>query len=175
MEVAPTPGTQALLSPLRDVALSPRRASKPLLPPLLPPSTAGGSEARKADSPATPTPKPLPAPRRDEGQVDGALASPENEYVEEGRFVASAPPPRRRRATWAAAGTVAPELIQMHVLEVKQAVHAMMRNRPTLGDALGDANITVDIKRCDRLDEEEASISTSVIMAMTAGATTVMY
>ena len=110
MEVAPTPGTQALLSPLRDVALSPRRASKPLLPPLLPPSTAGGSEARKADSPATPTPKPLPAPRRDEGQVDGALASPENEYVEEGRFVASAPPPRRRRATWAAAGTVAPEL-----------------------------------------------------------------
>ena len=79
------------------------------------------------------------------------------------------------KVTVVARGTVAPELIQMHVLEVKQAVHAMMRNRPTLGDALGDANITVDIKRRDRLDEEEASISTSVIMAMTAGATTVMY
>ena len=111
MEVAPTPGTQALLSPLRDVvALSPRRASKPLLPPLLPPSTAGGSEARKADSPAARTPKPLTAPRRDEGQVDGALASPENEYVEEGRSAASVPTPRRRRATWAAAGSAALEL-----------------------------------------------------------------
>ena len=77
--------------------------------------------------------------------------------------------------TVVARGTIAPELVRMHVLEVKQSVHAMLRNRPKPDDALGDDDISIDIKRTPQVDDEEASISTSVIMAMTAGATTVMY
>ena len=79
------------------------------------------------------------------------------------------------KVTVVARGAIAPELVRMHVLEVKQSVHAMLRNRPRFDDALGADDIRVEIKRTLLVDDEEASISTSVIMAMTAGATTVMY
>ena len=77
--------------------------------------------------------------------------------------------------TVVARGTIAPELVRMHVLEVKQSVHAMLRNRPKPDDALGDDDISIDIKRTPQVDDEEASISTSVIMAMTTRGDTVMY
>ena len=79
------------------------------------------------------------------------------------------------KVTVVARGPVAPELVRMHVLEVKQSVQAMLRNRPRFEDALGDDNVSVEIKRCHLCEGDEAVISTSVIMAMTAGATTVMY
>jgi hypothetical protein len=79
------------------------------------------------------------------------------------------------KVTVVARGTIAPELVRMHVLEVKQSVHAMLRNRPKPDDALGDDDISIDIKRTPQVDDEEASISTSIIMATTTSGTTVMY
>ena len=79
------------------------------------------------------------------------------------------------KITVVARGTVSPELVRMHVLEVKQSVHLMLRNRPRFEDALGDDEVSIEIQRCRFCDQQEAEISTSVIMSMAAGSTTVMY
>lgn len=77
------------------------------------------------------------------------------------------------KVTVVARGPVAPELVRMHVEEVKLSIATMMGHHPNLEDSID--NVAVEIKRRILVDDEEASISTSVIMAMTAGATTVMY
>lgn len=78
------------------------------------------------------------------------------------------------KVTVVARGPVAPELVRMHVEEVKLSIATMMGHHPRLDDSID--NVAVEIKRRMLVtDDEEASISTSVIMAMTAGATTVMY
>ena len=80
------------------------------------------------------------------------------------------------KITVIARGPIAPELVRMHVVEMRQSVYALMMGRPRLEDALRSEDIAVEIKRCLLPEEdEEASISTSIIMSMTAGATTVMY
>ena len=78
------------------------------------------------------------------------------------------------KVTVVARGPVAPELVRMHIEEVKLSIATMMGHHPNLEDSIDD--VAVEIKRRMLVtDDEEASISTSVIMAMTAGATTVMY
>lgn len=70
-------------------------------------------------------------------------------------------------------GYVAPELLNMHIEELKLSVATMMGHRPKLEESVDD--VAIEIKRQLRESDEEASISTSVILSMTAGATTVMY
>jgi len=70
-------------------------------------------------------------------------------------------------------GYVAPKLLEMHVEELKLSVAVMMGHRPKLEESVED--VTVEVKRLLRESDEEASISTSVIMAMTCGSSTVMY
>jgi len=70
-------------------------------------------------------------------------------------------------------GHVPPELLNMHVEEMKLSVAVMMGHRPKLEESIEE--VAVEVKRILSESDEEASISTSVIMAMTAGATTVMY
>ena len=79
------------------------------------------------------------------------------------------------KVTVTARGAVCPAVVQMHVLEAKQAVVAMLKNRKGFEDDIDPEDITVEIQRRLYTDDEHASISTSVIMSMTAGATTVMY
>jgi len=77
------------------------------------------------------------------------------------------------KVTVVARGPVAPELIRMHIEEVKLSIAAMRGHHLRLEDSVDD--VAVEIKRRMLVDDEEATISTSVIMAMTCGSSSVMY
>ena len=67
-----------------------------------------------------------------------------------------------------ARGSVSPAYVQQHLAEVKASVRVMMSAHPRLEESAAD--VTVEIKRTLDQDDMEASVSTSVIMSMTAAA-----
>jgi len=72
-----------------------------------------------------------------------------------------------------ARGPICDEYLDQHVEEVRASVSSMICSHPRLDESVAD--VAVEIKRMMHADDMEVSISTSVIMAMTAGATTAMY
>ena len=72
-----------------------------------------------------------------------------------------------------ARGAVSREYVDQHVDEVRQSVRCMMSTHPRLDESVAD--VAVEIRRLMAEDDMDASVSTSVIMSMTAGAVTVMY
>ena len=68
-------------------------------------------------------------------------------------------------------GPVCEAAVALHVLEAKQSVLEMLKKRENV--ELED--IEVEVKRRDVEDEKNACISTSIMLSMTAGATTTMY
>ena len=73
-----------------------------------------------------------------------------------------------------AKGPITPELVRLHVVELKEAAIMLLKSRGALLP-IDDNNLSVDIKRTLLSDDERASIDTSIIMSMTAGAVTAMY
>ena len=62
----------------------------------------------------------------------------------------------------------------MHVIEAKSAMIRMLENRTGVEENIDVNDITVEIHRRLFVDDEQASISTSMVVSMTAGAVTVM-
>ena len=69
------------------------------------------------------------------------------------------------KVTVIARGAVDPDVVAAHVAEMKTAVKNTFNYRPALEERDGD--VLVEIRRVLCEDDHEASISTSVIMAMT--------
>ena len=67
-----------------------------------------------------------------------------------------------------ARGAVSPEYVQQHLADVKASVRTMMSAHPRLEESAAD--VAVEIRRTLQEEDTEASVSTSVIMSMTAGA-----
>ena len=76
------------------------------------------------------------------------------------------------KVTVTARGAICSKVVDMHVLETKSAIRKMLENRTGGEEDLDD--ITVEVRRCLFVDDEHASISTSIVVFMTAGATTVL-
>lgn len=79
------------------------------------------------------------------------------------------------KITVTARGAVCTAAVKMHVIEAKNAVMAMLKKHKGVEDDICIDNISVEIHRRLLVDDEQASISTSMILSMTAGATTVMH
>ena len=73
-----------------------------------------------------------------------------------------------------AKGPVSPELVRLHVMELKETAVMLLKSRGALS-VIDDDSLSVDIKRTLLSDDECASINTSIVMSMTACAVTVMY
>lgn len=73
-----------------------------------------------------------------------------------------------------ARGAICPSVVQVHLIEAKQAVVAMLEGRRGFKGDIDMEDISVEIQRRLLVDDEHASISTSIVMSMTAGAVTVM-
>ena len=72
------------------------------------------------------------------------------------------------KITVIARGVVPPGMVEDHVRELKESVRILIGNRPRLGEFPED-DIDLEIRRVARDADEQAAISTSVIMAMTVG------
>lgn len=73
-----------------------------------------------------------------------------------------------------AKGPIAPELVRLHVIELKETAIMLLKSRGAIAP-INDDSLSVEIKRTQLADDERASIQTSIIMSMTAAAVTVMY
>tara|TARA_B110001450_G_C17549258_1_gene451940 strand:- start:117 stop:446 length:330 start_codon:yes stop_codon:yes gene_type:complete len=76
-----------------------------------------------------------------------------------------------------AKGHVSPELVRLHVIELKETAIMLLKSRCITPDDIDADSLSVDIQRTQLSgdDGEEACISTSIVMSMTAGAITVMH
>lgn len=72
-----------------------------------------------------------------------------------------------------ARGPVLKQLIQLHVLEAQEALNVMLKNNATI-DVESVENVEVEIIRQNLVDDEHASIQTSISVSMACGAFTVM-
>lgn len=74
-----------------------------------------------------------------------------------------------------AKGHVSPELVRLHVIELKETAILLLKSRCITPDDIDADSLSVDIKRTQLSGDEEACINTSIVMSMTAGAMTVMH